>query len=70
VRAGSYPRPDKPDSALIESGPFRFSRNRITLGILLVTAGFALRWGDLRGWLAVCASYALREKLAIARDEA
>lgn len=70
ARAGTDPRPDKPDSALIESGPFRWSRNPIYLGFLLVTAGFALRWGDLWGWLAVCASYALLEKLVIAKEEA
>lgn len=70
VRAGTDPRPDRPDAALIETGPFRYSRNPIYLGFLLVTAGFALRWGDLWGWLAVCASFALLERLVIAREEA
>lgn len=70
ARAGTDPRPDRPDTALLDSGPFRFSRNPIYLGFLLATAGFALRWGDLWGWLAVCASFAALERLAIAKEEA
>lgn len=70
VRAGTDPRPDRPDSALLETGPFRWSRNPIYFGFLLVTAGFALRWGELWGWLGVCVSFALLEKLVVAKEEA
>ena len=70
VRAGTDPRPDRPDAALVEAGPFRFSRNPIYLGFLLAATGFALRWGDLWGWLAVAASFVLLEKLVIGREEA
>ncbi len=69
VRAGTDPRPDKPDSAFVETGPFRFSRNPIYLGFALCAAGFALRWGDLWGWLAVPASVVVLDRMVIAREE-
>lgn len=70
VRAGTDPRPDRPDTALLDRGPFRFSRNPIYLGFVLVVAGFALRLGDLWGWLAVAASWLLLDRWVIAREEA
>jgi protein-S-isoprenylcysteine O-methyltransferase Ste14 len=70
ARAGTSPRPDRPDQALIAHGPFRLSRNPIYLGFLMIVAGFALHLGDLWAWLAVAASFALLEKVVIAREEA
>jgi len=70
LRAGTDPRPDKPDSALLERGPFRFSRNPIYLGFLIAAAGFAFHWGDVWGWLAACACYGLLERLVIVKEEA
>jgi protein-S-isoprenylcysteine O-methyltransferase Ste14 len=69
VRGGTDPRPDKPDAALVESGPFRLSRNPVYLGFVLVAAGMALRWGDLWGWLAVASSHVALDRLVIAREE-
>lgn len=69
LRAGTNPRPDKPDAALVEAGPFRFSRNPVYLGLVVVAAGLALRWGDLWGWLAVPVSLVLLDRLVIAREE-
>ncbi len=69
VRAGNDPRPDKPDEALVEAGPFRFSRNPIYLGFLLGATGLALSWGTLWGWLGVVATHALLDRLVIAREE-
>lgn len=69
VRAGTSPRPDTPDQALVEGGPFRFSRNPAYLGFVLLVVGFALRWGDLWGWLAVVATQQVLDRLAIAREE-
>jgi len=70
VRAGNDPRPDKPDAALVEAGPFRFSRNPIYLGFLLAAVGMALRWGDLWGWIAVAASHFVLDRLVIVKEEA
>jgi len=70
VRAGNDPRPDRPDAAFVEAGPFRFSRNPIYLGFLLAVAGFALRWGDLWGWLAVVVSHLMLDRFVVAREEA
>jgi protein-S-isoprenylcysteine O-methyltransferase Ste14 len=69
LRAGTDPRPDRPDSTLVEAGPFRFSRNPIYLGFVLVVAGLALRWADLWGWLAVPAALVALDRLVIAREE-
>jgi protein-S-isoprenylcysteine O-methyltransferase Ste14 len=69
VRAGVDPRPDKPDKALLERGPFRFSRNPIYLGFLAVAAGFALHWGDLWPWLALVVAFLVLDRHVVAREE-
>lgn len=70
ARAGNDPRPDRPDAALVEGGPYRLSRNPVYLGLLLGVAGFALRWGDLWGWIALLASHLLLDRLVVAKEEA
>lgn len=70
ARAGNDPRPDRPDTVLVEGGPYRFSRNPVYLGLLLAVAGFALRWGDLWGWIALFASHLLLDRLVVANEEA
>jgi protein-S-isoprenylcysteine O-methyltransferase Ste14 len=70
VKAGNDPRPDKPDAALVQAGPFRFSRNPIYLGLLLAAAGLALMWGTLWGWVGVAVLHALLDRLVIAKEEA
>ena len=55
---------------LVTCGPFRFSRNPIYLGFILGVAGFALRWGDLWGWVAVVASHLVLDRLVVAKEEA
>lgn len=69
-RAGTNPRPDRPDAALVQGGPFRLSRNPVYLGFLLIAAGLALRWGDLWPWLAVLAGFLLLDRAVVAREEA
>ena len=70
LRAGVDPRPDRPDKALLERGPFRLSRNPIYLGFLAVSAGFALHWGDLWPWLALVAAFLVLDRHVVAREEA
>jgi protein-S-isoprenylcysteine O-methyltransferase Ste14 len=70
VKAGNDPRPDKPDAAMVEAGPYRFSRNPIYLGLLLAVTGVALVWGTLWGWIAVVVLHGLLDRLVIAKEEA
>jgi protein-S-isoprenylcysteine O-methyltransferase Ste14 len=69
VKAGNDPRPDKPDAAMVETGPYRFSRNPIYLGLLLAATGLALVWGTLWGWVGVAVLHALLDSMVIAREE-
>jgi protein-S-isoprenylcysteine O-methyltransferase Ste14 len=69
LRARTNPRPDKPDAALIEAGPFRFSRNPVYLGGLVFAAGLALRWASLWGWLAVAAAFVALDRTVVRREE-
>ncbi len=70
LRAGIDPRPDKPDAAMVETGPFRFGRNPIYLGFLLIATGFALAYGTLFPWIGVVVLHGLLDRLVIAREEA
>ncbi|PWS37841.1 isoprenylcysteine carboxylmethyltransferase family protein [Falsiroseomonas bella] len=69
VKAGNDPRPDKPDAAMVEAGPYRFSRNPIYLGFLLAATGLALVWGTLWGWIGVAVLHGLLDRLVIAKEE-
>lgn len=70
LRAGTDPRPDRPDNALLADGPFRLTRNPIYLGFVLALAGVALLWGDLWGWVAAAVAWALLDRTVVAREEA
>lgn len=41
-RAGTNVRPDRPSSALVIDGPFRYTRNPLYVGLTLLYAGVAL----------------------------
>jgi protein-S-isoprenylcysteine O-methyltransferase Ste14 len=69
LRTRTDPRPDRPDQALVRSGPFRVTRNPIYLGLLVFAVGLALRWASLWGWLAVAAAFVLLDRLVVAREE-
>ncbi len=51
LRAHTSPDPDRPTTALVTDGPYRFTRNPIYLGFLLVYLGFTLMAGSLWGLL-------------------
>ncbi|MCX8134791.1 MAG: isoprenylcysteine carboxylmethyltransferase family protein [Roseococcus sp.] len=70
VRVGNDPRPDRPDSALVTGGPYRFGRNPIYLGFVMVLAGAALSWGTLWAWLAVGALFLVLDFGVVRREEA
>ena len=70
VKVGNDPRPDRPDAALVEAGPFKWSRNPIYLGLLLAATGLALIWGTLWGWVGVAVLHGVLDRMVIAREEA
>ncbi len=51
-RARTSPDPHQPVSALVTSGPYRFTRNPIYLGFLLIYLGFGWLDGTLWGLIA------------------
>jgi len=70
VKAGNDPRPDRPDAALVEAGPFRLGRNPIYLGFLGLVLGMALNWGTLWGWLALGTAFLVLDLAVVRREEA
>ena len=70
VKAGNDPRPDRPDTALVATGPYRRSRNPIYLALLLGATGLALIWGTLWAWLGVAVLHGVLDRLVIAKEEA
>ncbi len=51
MRAKTTPDPHRPTAALVTNGPYRYSRNPIYLGFLLISVGFTLLAGTLWGLL-------------------
>ncbi len=51
MRAHTSPDPHRPTTRLVTEGPYRFTRNPIYLGFLLISVGFTLVAGTLWGFL-------------------
>jgi protein-S-isoprenylcysteine O-methyltransferase Ste14 len=47
--------PFTPVTTLVDSGPYRYTRNPMYLGMVLILAGVATLYGTLSTWLAVVA---------------
>src|SRR3974377_1242979 len=62
-RRGTTVKPFQRSSALITDGAFRWSRNPMYLGMVLIAAGAAVLEGAAIGWIAVVA-------LAVILDQA
>ena len=69
-RAGTDPRPFRPDTAMVLGGPFRFGRNPIYLGFVGIMAGLALAWATPWAWLAVMGVFLWLDRFVIRREEA
>jgi len=68
-KAGTDVRPDRPDSALITSGPYCYSRNPLYLGLSLVQVA-AATWFNNAWVLAMTAvSVVVISRYAIRREE-
>ena len=71
VRAGTTLRPGGGDStALVEAGPFRYSRNPMYLGLALILLGVALMLGSLTPLLVVPVFMYLIQRSFIRPEEA
>jgi protein-S-isoprenylcysteine O-methyltransferase Ste14 len=69
-RAGTRVETYKPTTAIVESGPYRFTRNPIYLGMLLGQAGLAVGFNS--GWIlaTLVPFYCVIRFGVIAREEA
>ena len=68
-RAGNDPEPWKKDTQLVTSGLYRFSRNPMYLGMVMVQLGIALFCQSIGGVLSVPLAIALVDRFVIAREE-
>jgi protein-S-isoprenylcysteine O-methyltransferase Ste14 len=69
-RAGTPVRPFELSSALVTDGPFRFTRNPMYLGMMLVLGGLALLLGTLAPLLVLPAFFALIHLRFVRLEEA
>lgn len=68
-RARTDVRPDRPDSALITTGPYRYTRNPLYIGLSLVQLSAASWLNNLWVLLLLPLSIVVITKYAIAREE-
>jgi protein-S-isoprenylcysteine O-methyltransferase Ste14 len=68
-RAQTSVRPDRPTSAILATGPYRFSRNPIYLGMLILVAGLGIALDSLWQFAALVALYAVLRWGVVAREE-
>lgn len=68
-KAETTVRPFRESSALVISGPFRFTRNPMYLGMLISLCGIAMLLGSLSAWLPVPAFAWLIQTRFVLREE-
>jgi protein-S-isoprenylcysteine O-methyltransferase Ste14 len=68
-RAGSNVRPDRPATALVVAGPYRWTRNPMYVGLALVSAGVAVVANAVWPLLMVAVTLAIVRRRVIAREE-
>ena len=69
-RHGTTVKPLQKSSALITDGVFKWSRNPMYLGMVLIVAGIALLEGSISPWFVVAALAIVLDRVFIAREEA
>jgi protein-S-isoprenylcysteine O-methyltransferase Ste14 len=69
-RMGSNIRPDRPATALVVRGPYRWTRNPMYVGLGLVSAGIAVAANAVWPLLMVVVTLAIVRRRVIAREEA
>jgi len=66
---GTEVKPFKRSSALVTDGVFRWSRNPMYLGMVLIVSGVAVLEGTLSPWIAPVALAVLLDRVFIVREE-
>jgi protein-S-isoprenylcysteine O-methyltransferase Ste14 len=66
---GTEVKPFKRSSALVTDGVFRWSRNPMYLGMVLIVAGIAWSEGTSSSWIAAVALAILLDRVFIVREE-
>lgn len=69
-RAHTSPDPDRPTTALVTDGPYRFTRNPIYPGFLLICLGFTLVAGTLWGLVLSAVLLWITTRIIIRAEEA
>lgn len=68
--AGTNPEPFKPTTRIVESGPYRFTRNPMYLGFILALAGISLIVALEWGLIAVPFLWLVLDRVVVRREEA
>ncbi len=68
-RAGTTPNPTRPTTALVFTGPYRFTRNPMYLGLALLQAGLAMATNTLWPLLTLVPVVVAVRRLIIDREE-
>lgn len=68
-RAGTTPLPARPTTAIVETGPYRFTRNPMYVGFALATIGLAVLFDTAWGFVALVVGLLLTRHGVIAREE-
>lgn len=69
MRAGTSPLPERPSTAIVTDGPYRFTRNPMYVGFALATLGGAFLANSLWTLIAVPVGIVLISHFVVAREE-
>ena len=69
-RPGTSLAQDTPTTTLVTSGPFRFSRNPIYVGFVLLMVGFSLSFRSLWALLLIAPTTFAIQRFTVSREEA
>lgn len=69
IRARTNILPSQPATAIVEDGPYRWSRNPMYVGVTLLAIGVALVFNSLWALLMVPVAVVITDRYTIAREE-